>query len=71
MRGSVLDRAGADSDAVEIEMVAGKVVEGGGHGLERILHTEPVIWFARSSRRGKRRKGKKNGKEITKVQEEA
>jgi len=30
MRGSVFDRAGADSDAVEIEVVAGRVLKGRG-----------------------------------------
>lgn len=29
MRGSVFDRAGADSDAVKIEVVAGRALKGG------------------------------------------
>jgi len=76
MRGSVLDRAGADSDAVEIEVVAGRVLMGDTASnescIQNLLSGSRGVYGYRQLEKGgaKGEREKKNGKEMTKVQEE-
>ena len=67
MRGSVFDRAGADSDAVEIEVVAGRALKGGGITSNKTCIQDLLFGsrgFLRATStgkgRGKRKKGKRN-----------
>lgn len=67
MRGSVFDRAGADSDAVKIEVVAGRALKGGDitsnkSCIQDLLFGSRGLLRATSTGkgRGKRKKGKRN-----------